>query len=584
MVSAVKFVRLSLNNVMKKHNYVSVFILSAIGCGMSSGWCQTLPDAGSILKEQQRTEPPSKPVGKPPTIGTPVERTDTPDSGQKILVRGFRVTGATLIPSEELQRELESGGARELTLNEIRKLAQRLPDMYRKRGLFARVLLPQQSVLEGIVEVAVLEGKLAAVEAETLPGTRFSADSAKRYITSQHRVGEPLRPDDVQWGLRNLNEVPGVIASGVLQPGESAGDVRMGMRVESPPLLTGGVYADSFGLKATGQVRAVGNLQLNSPFSFGDQATLLGVGTERSGYIRAGYSLPLGYGGLRLAANAAQLEYRLANTFAGFSGMARTYGLALSMPLLRTNNANVYGALTADYKTSVNDGAGSLNISNKVLKTITFEIRGDFVDSFLSPARNAFSVGIVDGHLNLGRNQGSLAADLAGPQTNGRFNRANWSYQRVQMFATGWELGLTANGQFAGNNLDGYEKMSLGGPAAVRAYPSGEALGDDGFLASMELRRSFGGQWQVSAFADTGRISQLHSTFPGYNAANPTRPNTYSLYGVGMGLQYGRPGDWFIKGMVATKLGTNPGRDINGKDADGSSSRVRAWVQLAKFF
>ena len=147
-----------------------------------------------------------------------------------------------------------------------------------------------------------------------------------------------------------------------------------------------------------------------------------------------------------------------------------------------------------------------------------------------------------------------------------------------------WELAATANGQFAGTNLDAYEKMSLGGPSAVRAYPSGEALGDEGWLASIEIRRAFSAELQASAFVDAGHISQLHSTFPGFNAGNPNRPNSYTLYGAGIGLQYGRAGDWFIKGMVATRIGNNPGRDIAGKDSDGGNSNLRGWLQLAKFF
>ena len=42
--------------------------------------------------------------------------------------------------------------------------------------------------------------------------------------------------------------------------------------------------------------------------------------------------------------------------------------------------------------------------------------------------------------------------------------------------------------------------------------------------------------------------------------------------------------DWYIKAMVATKLGSNQGRDINGKDSDGGNSHLRGWLQLAKFF
>ena len=40
---------------------------------------------------------------------------------------------------------------------------------------------------------------------------------------------------------------------------------------------------------------------------------------------------------------------------------------------------------------------------------------------------------------------------------------------------------LKFNGQLAADNLDGADQLSLGGPSAVRAYPSNEAAGDTGF-------------------------------------------------------------------------------------------------------
>jgi hemolysin activation/secretion protein len=212
------------------------------------------------------------------------------------------------------------------------------------------------------------------------------------------------------------------------------------------------------------------------------------------------------------------------------------------------------------------------------------QLRGDFADGVGGSAANAFSVSVVSGQLDLGRNADSLLQDNAGPQTQGGFIKLPWSLQRVQFLPGGWDISVTASGQIAANNLDGYEKFSLGGPTGVRAYPSGEALGDDGLLASLELRRAFNAEFHASAFVDAGHIKQLHNVFPGAVQGTGAKPNSYSLYGMGIGMQYGRAGDWVVKGSVAWKLGNNPGRDANGKDADGGDSQVRAWIQVAKFF
>jgi hemolysin activation/secretion protein len=542
------------------------------------------PDGGKVLKELERTEPAPKPPAARPELRIPDERTAPADTGARILVRGFRITGATLVSTDELNREISASIGSEQTLADLRRIALRLSELYRRKGYFARALLPQQRIQDGIVEIAVIESRLGAVDVEALPGTRFTTERARRFILSQQPLGEPLSPDAARWGMSNLNDLPGVAATGVLQPGVAQGDVNLAVRVESTPLFTAGAYVDNFGIKATGQARAIAQGQLNSPLGYGDQLSLLGVATERSDYERAGYSFPVGYSGLRAGISAAHLGYRLSGTFSGFNGTARIFGASLSQPLRRTPTGNFYGGLALEHKRFINDAAGDINLSNKSLKTAALQFRGDFADGVYRGAINAFSVALVSGRLDLGRNAGNLVADQAGPQTQGSFTKFPWSFQRIQQLAEGWDLSVTAGGQLAAGNLDGYEKFSLGGPTGVRAYPSGEALGDDGWIANLELRRAFNAEFQVSTFLDAGHVTLLHNTFAGFNAGNPGKPNGYSLYGMGIGLVYGRPGDWVVKGSVARKLGSNPGRDANGKDADGGNSQVRAWIQLAKFF
>ena len=209
-----------------------------------------------------------KPSLKKPDIRFPEERAAPADSGAKVKVNCFRISGATLIPVDELLAEISGSTGAELTLTELRRLAQRLSDAYRRKGLFARALVPQQPVAGGVVEITVIEGKLAAVDVDVLPGTRLSETRARQTITRQQAVGEPLRPDAVQTGMRNLNDLPGIAATGVLQPGEASGEVKLGVRVESTPLFTATASVDNYGLKATGQVRGVGQVQLNSPFSY----------------------------------------------------------------------------------------------------------------------------------------------------------------------------------------------------------------------------------------------------------------------------------------------------------------------------
>ena len=135
---------------------------------------QVAPDGGAVLKELQRTEPGPKPAAAKPEVRLPEERIGVADTGARILVREFRISGATLIAAQELQQEISASIGAELTLADLRKVALRLSDLYRRKGFFARALVPQQRVQDGVVEIAVIESRLAAIDIEVLPGTRLN--------------------------------------------------------------------------------------------------------------------------------------------------------------------------------------------------------------------------------------------------------------------------------------------------------------------------------------------------------------------------------------------------------------------------
>jgi hemolysin activation/secretion protein len=133
----------------------------------------------------------------------------------------------------------------------------------------------------------------------------------------------------------------------------------------------------------------------------------------------------------------------------------------------------------------------------------------------------------------------------------------------------------------ADKNLDSSEKFSLGGPNAVRAYPVNEALGDEGYLLNVELRYDAYQNIEVIGFIDHGG-TVLHAT--PWTGSNIGAPNQYTLSGGGIGVNWKVPGNFMIKGVMAERIGNNPGQSANGYDSDGSHKAPRFWVSLSKYF
>ena len=123
-----------------------------------------------------------------------------------------------------------------------------------------------------------------------------------------------------------------------------------------------------------------------------------------------------------------------------------------------------------------------------------------------------------------------MALDAAA-QTNGRYSRIAYSASRLQRVTDSTLIQLQLAGQQASKNLDSSEKFALGGANAIRAYPQGEASGDEGLRATLELRQTLSANLQGIAFYDWGSIKVNKNPF-GAAAAS----NNRSLGGAGVGL------------------------------------------------
>jgi len=118
--------------------------------------------------------------------------------------------------------------------------------------------------------------------------------------------------------------------------------------------------------------------------------------------------------------------------------------------------------------------------------------------------------------------------------------------------------------QRASKNLDSSEKFVLGGVYGIRAYPQGEAAGDQGWLASLELRQALMPGWQGSVFYDAGGVDINRQPF--IAGDNKRR---LSGYGIGLAASF----DAF---SVSATLAWRGGSAAPTSDRDKSP---RLWLQ-----
>lgn len=557
---------------------------------------QVRPDSGRML-EDSRTGGAPQPPRPAPRLETqePVRPALTAPDSFRVLVKGFRVTRATVFAESDLTALLKAYVDRELGLADLEEAAAVITRYYRDRGYFvARAYVPAQEIRDGIVEITVLEGRLGAIKLFVPEGRRSETSPrlVRGIISANQPPGSVIRNSGLERGLLLLSDTPGIVARASLAPGEEPGTSDLTVDVGDPPPLSGSVDIDNFGNRYSGEFRLGGTAYLNSPGGLGDIVSARIQASMGSQNARLGYQIPVGYRGLRVGAAFSAVRYKLCCGFVSstapgasasdFTGSATDFTMTGQYPFVRSRNVNVYGALSASAKRFA-DKNGENKFSDRTTRSAALGVSGDSRDGAGGGGLNAYSLAYTNGKLDL-TGEGELSQDEQTTQKDGGYSKINYAFSRLQRLGFATSLYASLSGQMASKNLDSSEQFALGGPYGVRAYPIGEAIGDQGMLATVEGRWQFSDNWQGTLFYDRGQI-RLHKNNELANGLGLiSTTNSYSLSGLGLGVDYARPGNVLLRVMVAMKLGTNPGRDANDKDADGRNSRVRGWIQGIKYF
>ena len=230
------------------------------------------PDAGILLQES--LPPPAEPVLPSVTLpAVPEEEAGAADKdGARFRVSRFVVEGASLLPAERLEARLSDLVGQELGLAGLRQAAARITEAYREQGYFlARAYLPAQEIADGVVRIAVLEGRYDRVDASGSP--RLDQQQVEA-ILAAHDVaaGKPIERADLERSLILIEQRSGAPAQSLLQPGATMGTSHMVVESPSGPLFSGYLGADNYGNRYSGQERATASLNLNSPRGVGDHA------------------------------------------------------------------------------------------------------------------------------------------------------------------------------------------------------------------------------------------------------------------------------------------------------------------------
>ena len=555
------------------------------------------PRAGDILQQQApKQELPVSPSTAPvlPQVSPPKPALP---AGTKVsvTVKDFRFSGNTVFQAAELRELVREFIGKTLDFNGLNDAASRVQRHYRERGYFLAVAyLPQQEIRDGIVEIAVLEGRLGQINLQVDPKTKLRESFARGILAAHLKTGDLITENSLERPLLLLRDLPDTEVTSELGPSKTqvgAADLTVKLSENIKP-FNGYVDADNWGNRFSGEYRIGINLNAGDLTGYGDLLSFRGFITDESmKFGRLSYVIPLGHYGTRIGASATGFQYSLAKDFAPLNanGEGQVYTVYALHPLLRTRNANVFIQAAAERK-DLEDRQGNSTagapiglVTDQTITNGKLGVVGDFRDRLMSGGLNSYSVTVTSGKLEI-QPDSILAVDQApgtGPQTNGHFSKVNVEFRRLQRLSDQFNLLFAYTAQGANKNLSAAEKMALGGPTGVRAFPVGEAPGDSGQLGTLELRyivpklQVFGGDFTLSTFYDYGQVKTLQEP---PTALPVTNQNERSISGAGVGISLGREGNFLFRLDIATP--------ISGEPATSDSKKVdpRIWAQAIKWF
>ena len=497
-----------------------------------------------------------------------------------LRLEGLRIEGVLPENAAGLEDLLRSWVGLEVDQQALREIRAEILQWYVDRDQLVAVQFPPQDVSAGVLIVRVLESLLGGVRVNPDLEHHLKDGIALRYISSAVPLGTVIRPGKLESALLKLNDLAGVEVRARLEAGQLPGttdvvlDVRDGDRHNV--VLDVNNYLNRF----SGAVRTAAEFSASNSSGRGGRiwvkpswwGNAQGTGTAP---LAAGFKLPIGSDGLQLGFTANYSEYRVLDELYDLDLNGTTFGgdLSLIQPLWRRPDRSMFLSLGGSYF-SFDDYLGDLEIDEKEAGVARVSLVSIHRDRFLGVGINTVIAGVSAGSVDLSGNSLYEAFDDLTAQVQGGYLKGTLLYRREQQFDARWGMRLLLSGQLAPQNLDGFEQCGLGWPSGVRAYPPGEGSSTNCLVGQLDVSYQAKPWLKLVSFADAGFGERWVDTFPG-----SITPNTYSLFGAGLGFDLAVHEDVLINVRAAFPLGENSLYD-SGLDADGYDPAVRVWAGL----
>lgn len=520
---------------------------------MHPGWrialCALLATAsGASAQTYEQVAPREVPAGPAPTVHGVPERDDSAGQDERQIVPALRglvflsdrsaiqpegvdvsgidLSSTPLLDTEAFRASVRARIGQPMTFGDLREITREAIRVLREHDRpVTDVVVPEQNVQSGTIQILVIEGRLGTVRAE---GQRWFDEET---ITGAVRMdpGEVISGSELLADLAWVNRNPFRRVDLVFAPGESAGEADIILRTTDrrPWRLYAG-YEDT-GTSITGDDRWLAGFNWGNAFGLDHQLNYQFTGSsdfEKMTAHSGSYIVPLPWRHtLSLFGSYAE---SVPEGMDPFDLEGETWQLSARYQLPLRPLGNIAQSLSAglDFKRSDNNlafgGTDVFGQSTDVIQAV-LAYSANRPDAHGSTGAEV-SLIVSPGGIGSRNSDSDYAAARSGASSR-------YAYLRVALDRTTrlpadlrWITRL--QGQFASTNLLGSEQLGFGGSTSLRGYEEREVNGDNGFILVNELRtppvslgRHLGfpqlnDQFTFLAFVDGG-IAETRKPLPG---------------------------------------------------------------------
>jgi hemolysin activation/secretion protein len=406
----------------------------------------------------------------------------------RFAILEFAVEGNTVLPTESVERAVYPFMGEERTIDDVEAARAALEKAYRSAG-FATVGvdIPEQRVTGGLITLRVVQAEVSRLR---VTGARYySQDRILAQVPSLAPGQVPNLPL-AQEQLGNVNRSADRVVQPLLRPGKTPGTTEVDLAVEDHLPLHGSLELNNRAAPNTSATRLSGSVRYDNLFqrehSLGLQAQISPEKPKEVAVYSASYSVPLGLDQISFS-----LVHSDSTVAAGVGdttvfGKGNIWGLRRSLVIaLRDKEYHVLnlGVDFKDFRELVATGDSGITTPVHYLP-LSASYLGIMEDT---AGRWQGGVGVVAA----ARGLASHDAQFADKRYNATsaFSVLKFDLAREQKLGmAGLTLFAKIDGQLTGAPLISNEQFVAGGVDSVRGYFESQAVGDNAWHGTLELR------------------------------------------------------------------------------------------------